>query len=291
MPIRGMLRFADAHASFEEADFVIVGVPFDKTTTYRSGTRVAPTTVRETSQTFEKENFEHGITFDDIKVHDSGDMFEEGTVDEMVDSIEEEARRIVSAKKFPIFIGGEHSITPPIVKAFGEVSVITIDAHLDFRDEYQGLKNSHACAHRRIVDHVGQGNAFAFGVRSISADEKVDQALYADSFRIHQEGTEKVFDEMLAKLKRKPIYLSLDIDGIDPSFAPGTGTPEPFGLTPWDVRYVINKIGPRLVGFDVVEICPPYDNGNTSILGARMMREVMAVKWKSMHGKKGLFSL
>jgi len=281
MPIRGMLRFADAHASFDEADFVIVGVPFDKTTTYRSGTRFGPTSVRETSQTFEKENFEHGVTFDDISVHDAGDLFEEGTVDEMVASIEEEARRIVSANKFPLFIGGEHSISPPIVKTFGDISVITIDAHLDFRDEYQGLKNSHACAHRRIVDHVGKGNAFAFGVRSISAEERVDEALYADAFRIREEGCEKVFDEMLAKLKRNKVYLSLDIDGIDPSYAPGTGTPEPFGLTPWDVRYVINRLADRLVGFDVVEICPPYDNGNTSILGARMMREVMAVKSKA----------
>ena len=286
MPIRGMLRFADAMSSFEDSKFVIVGVPFDKTTTYRSGTRFAPTTVRETSQTFEKENFEHGTTFDDIAVHDAGDMYEEGSVDDMVESVKEEAKRIVSAGKFPMFIGGEHSISPPVVGAFEDIAVITIDAHLDFKDEYQGLKNSHACAHRRIVDHVGKGNAFAFGVRSISADEKVDEALYADAFRIHKEGTEKVFDEMLAKLKRKHIYLSLDIDGIDPSYAPGTGTPEPFGLTPWDVRYVINRLGDRLVGFDVVEICPPYDNGNTSILGARMMREVMAVKWKSMRARK-----
>src|SRR4030043_406268 len=142
MPIRGMLRFADANASFEDAKFVVVGVPFDKTTSYRSGTRFAPTTVREASQTFEKENFEHGTTFDDIPVHDAGDLYEEGTVDEMVKAIYEEAKRIVDAKKFPMFIGGEHSITPPIVKALGEISVITIDAHLDFRDEYQGLKNS-----------------------------------------------------------------------------------------------------------------------------------------------------
>ena len=286
MPIRGMLRFADAMSSFEDSKFVIVGVPFDKTTTYRSGTRFAPTSVRETSQTFEKENFEHGVTFDDIPVHDAGDLYEEGSVDDMVESVNEEARHIVSAGKFPMFIGGEHSISPPVVGAFEDIAVITIDAHLDFKDEYQGLKNSHACAHRRIVDHVGKGNAFAFGVRSISADEKVDEALYADAFRIHKEGTEKVFDEMLSKLKRKHIYLSLDIDGIDPSYAPGTGTPEPFGLTPWDVRYVINRLGDRLVGFDVVEICPPYDNGNTSILGARMMREVMAVKWKSMQARK-----
>lgn len=282
MPIRGMLRFADAESSFEDAFFVIVGVPFDKTTTFRSGTRFAPTTVREATQNFEKENFEHGTTFDDIPVHDAGDLYEEGSVDEMVESVYEEAKRIVDAKKFPLFIGGEHSITPPVVKAFGEISVITIDAHLDFKDEYQGLKNSHACAHRRIADHVGVGNVFAFGIRSISSDEEVSKALYADAFRIHEEGSRNVFDEMLSKLRRRPIYLSLDIDGIDPAYAPGTGTPEPFGLTPWDVRYVVNRIADRLVGFDVVEICPPYDNGNTSVLGARMMREVMAAKWESM---------
>ncbi len=282
MPIRGMLRFADAESSFEDAYFVIVGVPFDKTTTFRSGTRFATTTVREATQNFEKENFEHGTTFDDIPVHDAGDLYEEGSVDEMVGSVYEEAKRIVDAKKFPLFIGGEHSITPPVVKAFGEISVVTIDAHLDFKDEYQGLRNSHACAHRRIADHVGEGNAFAFGIRSISSDEEVSKALYADAFRIHEEGVSKVFDEMLSKLKRTPIYLSLDIDGIDPAYAPGTGTPEPFGLTPWDVRYAINRIADRLVGFDVVEICPPYDNGNTSVLGARMMREVMAAKWKKM---------
>ena len=286
MPIRGMLRFADAVSSYEDAKFVIVGVPFDKTTTFRSGTRFAPTTVREASQNFERENYEHGVSFADVPVHDAGDMFEEGTVDEMVASVAEEAEKIVSAKKFPVFIGGEHSISPPIVKAFGEISVVSIDAHLDYRDEYQGLKNSHACAHKRIADHVGKGNVFAFGIRSISAEDDIKEALYADAFQIHEQGAEKVFAQMLAKLKRKPVYLTLDIDGIDPAYAPGTGTPEPFGLTPWDVRHVINKLGDRLVGFDVVEISPPYDNGNTSVLGARMIREVMAVKWKSLEAKE-----
>ncbi len=285
MPVRGMLRFADAISSFDDARFVIVGVPFDKTTTFRSGARFAPTVVREASLNFERENFEHGISFGDIPVHDAGDLYEEGTVDEMVVSIEDEARSIVSAKKFPIFIGGEHSITPPIVKAFGDISCVSIDAHLDYRDEYQGLKNSHACSHKRIVENVGIGNAFAFGVRSISGEEKVDEALYASAFEIHEKGVAEVFGRMLARLKRQPVYLSLDIDGIDPAYAPGTGTPEPFGLSPWDVRHIIDTLGDRLVGFDVVEVCPPYDNGNTSILAARMIREVMAVKWKTGYKK------
>lgn len=285
MPIRGMLRFADAVASFDEAKFVVVGAPFDKTTTFRSGARFAPTTVREASLNFERENFEHGVSFGDVPVYDAGDLYEEGSVDEMVSSIEEEAKRIVSASKFPVFIGGEHSITPPITKAFKDISVVSIDAHLDYRDEYQGLKNSHACSHKRIVENVGQGNAMVLGVRSISADEKSEETIYGTAFDIHENGIEKVFGSLMGKLRRKPVYLSLDIDGIDPAYAPGTGTPEPFGLTPWDVRYVIGKLGDRIVGFDVVEVCPPYDNGNTSILAARFIREVMAVKWKLGKGE------
>lgn len=282
MPSRGMLRFADASAAFEDSRFVIFGVPFDRTTTFRSGTRFAPTTVREASWNFEPMMFEHGMNIQDIPLHDAGDLIEEGTVDTMVEAIEEEARRIVSAGKFPICIGGEHSITPPIVKAFGEISAITIDAHLDYKDTYQGLRNSHACAHKRIEDAVGKGNVFSFGVRSMAEEEVGAGALYADAFKVHQEGCQNVFREMLQKLKRRPIYLSLDIDGIDPAYAPGTGTPEPFGLTPFDVRLIINEIGDRLVGFDVVEVCPPYDNGNTSVLAARMIKEVIAAKWKAL---------
>lgn len=282
-----MLTFADAVDTYDDSEFVILGAPFDRTTTFRSGARLAPTSIRAASSNFEKELFELGVTFDDIKVHDEGDLYEEGTVDEMVSAIEEEARRIVKDGKFLVTMGGEHSVSPPLVKALGkDISVITIDAHLDYREEYQGLKNSHACAHKRIEDVVGKGNVFAFGVRSISGDEDRESALYADAFRIREQGCEKVFDEMLGKLKREPVYLSLDIDGIDPAYAPGTGTPEPFGLTPWDVRHIVNRLGDRLVGFDVVEVCPPYDNGNTAILAARLIREVIAVKWKASHAEK-----
>jgi agmatinase len=278
-----MLKFADANSGFEESRFVVLGVPFDKTTTFRSGARFAPTTIREASSSFEPDMFEHGVTISDIPFHDYGDLHDEGTADEMVASVEEEARMIVSAGKFPIVMGGEHSITPPVVKAFGSgVSVVIIDAHLDYRDEYQGLKNSHACAHRRVEDVVGKGNVFAFGVRSISVDETPEESVYVDAFRIHERGCKEEFEEALAGLGDRPVYLSLDIDGIDPAYAPGTGTPEPFGLTPFDVRYIINRLGGRLVGFDVVEVCPPYDNGNTSILAARFIKEAIAVKWKAM---------
>ncbi|MDH3364876.1 MAG: agmatinase [Thermoplasmata archaeon] len=278
-----MLSFADARSGFEDASFVVFGIPFDKTTTFRSGTKFAPTAIREASLNFEPDLFEHCIDLRDVPFHDMGDLHEEGSVDEMVVSIENEAKRIVSSGKFPIAMGGEHSITPPIVKAFGDgISAVIIDAHLDFNDEYQGLKNSHACTHKRIEDVVGKGNVFAFGVRSMSVDERPEEALFADSLTIHERGCELVFEEMLSNLGERSVYLSLDIDGIDPAYAPGTGTPEPFGLTTFDVKYIINRLGDRLVGFDVAEVCPPCDNGNTSMLAARFIREVVAVKWKSM---------
>lgn len=284
MPSRGALRFSDAESALEDSYFVLFGVPFDRTTTFRSGTRFAPTTVREASRNFEADMPEHRIDLRDVPFHDAGDLHEEGSVDEMVAAIEEEARGLVSAGKFPIAIGGEHSITPPIVKAFGgEVSAVIIDAHLDYNDEYQGLRNSHACAHKRVEDVVGKGNVFAFGVRSWSRDERPEEALFVDSFTVHERGCKETFEEMLSKLKREPVYLSLDIDGIDPAYAPGTGTPEPFGLISWDVRYIVNRLADRLVGFDVVEVCPPYDNGNTSMLAARFIREVVAVKWNAMN--------
>ncbi|UCE80253.1 MAG: agmatinase [Methanobacteriota archaeon] len=287
MPTRGMLSFADASFSFEDAFFVLFGVPFDRTTTFRSGARFAPTAIREASINFEPDMLEHDVDLREVPFHDMGDLHEEGTADAMTLSIEEEAKRLVSAGKFPIAIGGEHSISPPVVKAFGSgISVVIIDAHLDYNDEYQGLKNSHACAHKRIEDTVGRGNVFAFGVRSMSRDEHPEDAVYADSYTVYERGCEEVFDEMLSRLKREPVYLSLDIDGIDPAYAPGTGTPEPFGLTAFDVRHIINALSDRLVGFDVVEVCPPCDNGNTSVLAARLVREVVAVKWKSLKRRR-----
>ncbi len=284
MANRGGLRFACADSTMEDSRFVLFGVPFDRTTTFRSGTRFAPTSVREASRNFEADMPEHGVDIREVPFHDMGDLDEEGSADEMVAAIETEAAKIVSAGKFPIAIGGEHSITPPIVKAFGDrVSAVIIDAHLDYNDEYQGLKNSHACAHKRVEDIVGKGNVFAFGVRSWSMDERPEEALFVDAFTVHERGCKEAFEEVLSKLGKEPVYLSLDIDGIDPAYAPGTGTPEPFGLSSFDVRYIVNRLADRMVGFDVVEVCPPYDNGNTSMLAARFIREVIAVKWKAMN--------
>jgi agmatinase len=275
------LRFADANASFDDASFVIMGIPFDRTTSFRPGARYAPNAIRISSYNFETLLFEHGIDLVDIPIHDAGDFEEVGTVDDMVDGVLKAAKKIVEAGKFPLFMGGEHSVTIPAVRSFDDIGVITIDAHLDYRESYLGLKNSHACVTRRISEHVGLDNVVVFGVRSISSDEVGDRMpKYIDAFTIREIGVEEAFRKALSLIKKDKIFFSLDIDGIDPAYAPGTGTPEPFGLSPYDVKKCLNIVAPKLVGFDISEVSPPYDNGNTAALAARMMREVIAVVWK-----------
>ncbi|MBM4237329.1 MAG: agmatinase, partial [Euryarchaeota archaeon] len=165
---------------------------------------------------------------------------------------------------------------------FDDIALISIDAHLDYRDSYLGLRYSHACVTRRIVEHLGLENVLVFGVRSISSEEVGGtMPQHIDAFAIKEMGIEEAFRRALNLLGRRKVFLTLDIDGIDPAYAPGTGTPEPFGLSPLEVKMCIDMAGPRLVGFDITEVSPPYDKGNTAALAARLMREVIAVAWKN----------
>lgn len=276
------VSFADAGATFEDAEFVICGIPFDRTSSYRPGARLAPNAIREASYNFETYLFEHEVDLQDIPIHDMGNVEECGAPDEMVMVVKGVADRVVSAGKFPVFMGGEHSTTIPLVKAFRDIGFISIDAHLDYRDVYLGMRFSHACVTRRVAEHLGKENVVVFGVRSMSADERSGSLpRYVDAFRIREIGLERAFREAVDGIIEEGIFLSLDIDGIDPAFAPATGTPEPFGLTPSEVKRCIGMVGDRLVGFDVTEVSPPYDEGNTAALAARMMRETIAVAWKS----------
>lgn len=277
------IYFADANASFDDAKFVICGVPFDRTTSYRAGARMAPNAIRQASYNFETYLFEHDVDLSDVPMNDMGNVEECESPEEMVEIVRGIAKKAVKAGKFPVFMGGEHTTTIPVVEAFDDIGVISIDAHLDYRESYLGLKYSHACVTRRISEHLGRENVLVFGVRSISAEEKSEKMPeFIDAFTIHDVGVESAFKRALNIIRKEKVFLTLDIDGIDPAFAPGTGTPEPFGLTPMEVKKCISMLGERLVGFDVTEVSPPYDEGNTAALAARMMREVIAVAWKNM---------
>jgi agmatinase len=200
----------------------------------------------------------------------------------MRDGVRQTVSEAVQESKFPILLGGEHTVSIGAIEAFEDVGVIFIDAHLNYNDVGVGQKFCHDTVVRRAADHVGRDNVLVFGVRSISQAERAEGGLpeYIDSFTIAQEGVEKAFKRALNIIKKDKIYLSLDVDGLDPAYAPAAAMAEPFGLTSFDVKRCINMLGPRLAAFDLVEISPPYDKGNTAALGARMAQEAVAVAWK-----------
>ena len=264
-----MIKFADSESSFDDANFVIYGYPFEGTACFRKGTALAPDKVREESYNFETYLLELGIDLCDLSIHDQGNLLIKDNQIENETLLEDSVRKIINkdGKKFPIGIGGEHSMTPPIVRAIKEkhsdLSVVIIDAHLDFRKEYEGNSRSHATTTYQLVEMLGKDNVYPIGIRSASKEEIQ---------RAEQIGFD--FGRDIDSING-PVYLSLDMDAIDPAYAPAVGTPEPFGLTPLEVIKMIDKLSSIMVGFDCVETCPPLDNGNTSSLAARIVRHVI----------------
>jgi agmatinase len=274
--------FADASAEFADAQFVVVGIPFDRTTSFRPGARFGPDSIRQHSWNFESYDLETGIDLSDVPIHDLGNTPEYGSASAMADGVREEMRRVYAAGKIPIVLGGDHACSPPCVEAYpdgGSLGVLYIDAHLDFRSSYLGDPRSHACSSRRIVEKIGAHNVVVLGVRSVSHEEVDDNRsigmAYVSAHEVFRDGIESAVQKALNMLHTDRIYVSLDIDAIDPAYAGGTGTPEPFGLTPRDVKHAIGMVAPRLAGLDIMEVSPHYDQGNTSALAARLAREAI----------------
>ncbi len=281
--------FADAEAGFKESDYVIFGVPYDKTSSFRYGARKAPFEIRQASWNFESFHIDTKTDLTKIKVHDYGDVdVSDMESAEMVRLVEDFTIKIIKENKIPIAIGGEHSITSGIISALSKnycnLNVVFLDAHLDFRDSYEGNKFNHACSLRRVADVVGIENVANLGIRSAEREEyesALEKKLYfVESQTIRSKGVSAVINEIKKRLSNN-LYLSLDFDVIDPSFAPAVSTPEPFGLTPYEVLELIRHLASRIVGFDIVEVCPPYDNGETSLLAAKMIRLAVDEFWRS----------
>ncbi len=286
-----LLHFADADEDYKSSQFVIFSVPYDGTSSYRHGSKFAPDEIRRASYNLESYLFEHALDLRDVRIHDMGNignLDEYGNVEDVIEAVYFTISKIMNEGKFPIMLGGEHSITTGVAKYLKEIEdagIIFIDAHADFRDEYLGNRYSHACVARRSYELLN-GKIISIGVRSASREEveyaKKTGYEWLSSYEFREIGMEKTMKKALKKLNTEKIYLSIDIDGIDPSYAPGTGTPEYFGLTPIDVKRIIDFLGDKLIGVDIVEVNPEYDNGNTSVLAARLVQEVIArrVKWK-----------
>jgi agmatinase len=273
-------RFADAVAKVEDARVALFGVPFDRTCSFRGGSRYGPAAIRQASYNFETYMMDHQRDLLDVPFSDLGDTPPFATTAEMVRGVGAMASDIVGAGKVPIVIGGEHSLAPAVVRSFPkDVGVLGIDAHLDFRDSYLGDRWSHACSARRIADHVGAEHVIYMGVRSYSREEREDLEklglTYESAYEIHERGIVAATMHALKEIDRDKIYLTIDIDGIDPAYAPAVGNPEPFGLAPLQVKRLLGLLGPHLVGMDLNEVSPAWDMGQTSLLAARLVREAI----------------
>jgi agmatinase len=230
------LIFADAEANFEDAQIVILGVSFDGTSSHRAGSSKAPQAIRAESYNYESYLPKYGLELTDIPLHDLGDVSGIGSVTELMEKLPGKIEDIIKDNKFLIALGGEHSITIPIVKkhlalsSSDDIGYIYFDAHLDFRDSYLDEKFSHACISRRVAEIIGIENIIGIGIRSYSSEEAKDaekqKIRFLTAELVNEVGMKQAVNDALEILGTKKIYLSIDMDVFDPSYAPGVGNPE-----------------------------------------------------------------
>lgn len=273
--------FADTSSSYEDSEIIIFGVPYDGTSSYKSGARDGPDAIRAVTYNFETYLPRLDVDLSDFLVCDLGNLEVECLPDLIINQVEDTVRDIAAGGKFPIMIGGEHSVTVGTVRALSPECYIVCDAHLDLREEFGGSIYNHACVTRRVLD-LGVKDIFIIGARSGTREEyelvQKDPHLHAyPPEEINARGLDCVLDEIEEKISGKKTYLSIDADAIDCCFTPGLGTPEPFGLRPVDVRDVVERFGRVCCGFDYVEVCP-IDNGQTAAVAAKIIRDFIGIR-------------
>jgi agmatinase len=292
----GPSRLADAHADLDDAFFVTMGVPYDATATFRHGAREGPAAIRSASYNFETWLLELGLDLEDVPIHDAGDVPQVFSPSEMVDLVDRSVAELIGTGRFPVLMGGEHNATEGAVRALArrhvDLGLLVLDAHLDFRGEYLGEPRSHSCVTRRCSDIVGVDHIAVLGVRSVSAEEleaaQDAELAFASADRVREDGLGSVLDDLMEPLGDGPLYLSIDLDVLDPSHAPGVQNPEPWGLSPLDLRCAIDRVASDLVGLDVMECAPVHDGGQTALVAARLLRHAMGAVWQADLSRRAL---
>lgn len=267
-------------SSFEESDIVLFGAPFDGTTSYRPGTRFGPSAIR--SESFGIETFSpyQNKDLEDIKVFDAGDIdLPFGMVEESLDMIYKMSEKILKSGKIPFMIGGEHLVTYGNFKAvfekYNDVVIVHFDAHADLREDYMGQKLSHACVMKRCYDLMQSKEIYQFGIRSMTKEEYD----FAEKNIVQEKFSVDTFPDVVNKLKGKKVYLTIDLDVLDPSIFMGTGTPEPGGITYRQLQNCILEMKKLdIVGLDINELSPDYDTSKVSTITAcKIIRELLLV--------------
>ncbi|MCX7614292.1 MAG: agmatinase [Clostridiales bacterium] len=275
---RNLNSFIGCDSEYKDANIVLFGAPFDSTTSFRPGARFGPSAAR--SESFGIETFSPYQDKDltDISVFDYGDLeLPFGNPDKALLLIEEFTAQVLSDEKKPCLIGGEHLVTLGSVRAafskYPDLHIIHFDAHMDLRDDYLGEKLSHACVMRRAWELLGDGKIFQFGIRSGDRTEFEWAKDHVTTRRFDFEG----LDSVVRQLQNKPVYFSLDLDVLDPSIFPGTGTPEAGGVSFSDLlKAILTLYKLNIVAFDINELAPIYDHsGSSTATTCKILREML----------------
>lgn len=263
-----------ANSSLKDADVVVFGLPYDRTSSFIPGSRFGPQYIRQCADNIEDYSPYQDKSLYDLKVCDLGDIEFHG--EDWLGQIEKEVHKVYDKGKSYAFLGGEHTITPHIVRAIkdkrGDFSVVQFDAHCDLRDEYLGEKNCHATAMRRVIDVLGADHVYQFGIRSGTKEE------FQYGKNLHKFSAYEPLSKVISDIK-EPVYVSIDMDVLDPGVMPAVSTPEPGGIAYRELIDSLLLFGDKeIIGADIVEYNPlaasPYASGSTA---AEVLRELILV--------------
>ncbi|TCK97734.1 agmatinase [Natranaerovirga hydrolytica] len=275
---KNVLTFIGCDSDYDQSDMVLFGAPFDGTTSFRPGTRFASDAIRKDSDALETYSPYIDRDLADYYVIDVGDIdLTLGNTQKVLDEIYTFTKKILNDKKIPFMVGGEHLVTLPAVKAvyekYNDLMLIHLDAHTDLRDELYGERLSHATVIKRVWEYLGDDKIYQYGIRS---GEKHEFEWAKEHTQLVKFTCRPLLDD-LKKFKDTPIYLTIDLDVLDPSVFPGTGTPEPGGIFFSEILDIIQGVTQlNIVALDVVELSPHYDmSGVSTAVACKIIRELM----------------
>ncbi|MCR6108267.1 agmatinase [Salipaludibacillus agaradhaerens] len=275
-------KFIMADKTYEESQIVMFGMPMDYTVSFRPGSRFGPNRIREASIGLEEYSVYLDKHLEELAVHDAGDMLLPfGNAARSLDMIEGYADQLLEDGKFIVGLGGEHLVSWPVMRAVFKkhpnLAIIHIDAHADLRESYEGEVLSHSTPIRKVCELIGAENVYSFGIRSGMREEfhyAQESGMHMSKFTVAEP-----LKAVLPSLAGRPVYVTIDIDVLDPAYAPGTGTAEAGGISSTELLEAIHAIaGSELtvVGCDLVEVAPVYDHAEkTAIAASKFLREMM----------------
>ncbi|MDM7274941.1 MAG: agmatinase [Thermoprotei archaeon] len=291
--VRRPLTFAGIEGDRGRALFSVVGVPFDSTSTHRTGQRYGPLFVREASMNIESNGYSVEGFIEDVPFYDEGDVgVVHGSVGVTIDRVSKVVSEIAGEGRVPVVIGGEHTITLGVIRGLKATGlrpcVLAFDAHFDLRLNYLSNTLSHACTMRRVLEELGGVNIAFIGVRGFDREELSfangnPQITYYTPRTLESMGVASVVSEVKKFLSEcGELYITVDMDVYDPAYAPGVGNPEPGGLTSREALPMLAAlVDERVVGLDVMEVTPQYDVGGvTSMLAAKTLQEALIAAFK-----------